>query len=148
MRQLEAEYCQAEKAPKELHFPCTLDQAYYLSLRSSIERDKTQVVVKHAERRERDKTGPNILPPEEADNSQPKAARTPKKLRMVSQLWLWQIDDSKFPRSPNAPRRKQPAWSLTPKNRRPYQCFPGSLTPTPRKGHGPLYISSPETRKA
>ncbi|KAK1751389.1 hypothetical protein QBC47DRAFT_434406 [Echria macrotheca] len=53
-RDLERAYSTASNLSDDVHFPCTLDQSYYLSLSdaTSTERDKTQVAVKYAERLE------------------------------------------------------------------------------------------------
>ncbi|KAK6355051.1 hypothetical protein TWF696_004177 [Orbilia brochopaga] len=60
---------------EDLHVPCTLDQSYYLSLDDPTERNKTQIVVKYAQRQ---------------------ANTEPKKLLMVNQMWLWKIDSYTF----------------------------------------------------
>ena len=51
---LERAYSIAAYPSDNLHFPCTLDQSYYLSLSDSTERDKTQVVVKYRKRIEKE----------------------------------------------------------------------------------------------
>ncbi|KAI0184829.1 hypothetical protein EV127DRAFT_223845 [Xylaria flabelliformis] len=71
---------------EDLHVPCTLDQSYYLSLHDSTERDKTQVVAKYVDLRERDT--------EEVTPTQGGRIRKPKKLVMVNQIWLWKLDSN------------------------------------------------------
>lgn len=48
-QELERLYRKSSSKTEDLHFPCTLDQSYYLSLDDSTERDTSQVVVKYAD---------------------------------------------------------------------------------------------------
>ncbi|KAK5654203.1 hypothetical protein OQA88_7377 [Cercophora sp. LCS_1] len=66
--------CQSD----HLHTPYSLDQSYYLSLADAIERDETQVVVKHIKR---------------SQGMKDKSPSHPK-LLTVNQLWLWRIDSA------------------------------------------------------
>lgn len=94
-RELERVYRPSGTTPGDLHVPCTLDQSYYLSLRDSSERDRTQVVVKHAEFKE----NMNMDESPEPDNLIAKQCETmskPKKLLMVNQIWLWKTNSNTF----------------------------------------------------
>ncbi|CAG9989564.1 unnamed protein product [Clonostachys byssicola] len=84
-------YNESNNSLSSFHAPCTLDQSYYLSLDSSSERDKDQVVIKHVERqleleraRGRERRS-GVERPTTTTGSL-------KRLLMVKQMWIWKID--------------------------------------------------------
>ncbi|KAK0616732.1 hypothetical protein B0T14DRAFT_523713 [Immersiella caudata] len=90
---------------EDLHFPCTLDQSYYLSLFESAERDSTQVVVKYSE-----KMDERISRPENetighawglntttmTSTTSPSTTLPRRRILMVNQLWVWKVDSNTF----------------------------------------------------
>lgn len=86
--------------PTDLHLACTLDQSYYTSLSDSSDRDRDQVVFRFFSRdgvpaEETNKPGPYGEVNERAKEPQP-TKKGLSKLLMVSQLWLWKIDEGKY----------------------------------------------------
>ncbi|KAJ3569087.1 hypothetical protein NPX13_g6199 [Xylaria arbuscula] len=82
---LEKIYQRLGDGTMDLHVPCTLDQSYYLSLRDSTERDKTQVVAKYA-----DFAGPDA--PGLTATQGREIPKLKRKLLMVNQIWIWKFD--------------------------------------------------------
>ncbi|KAF3013504.1 hypothetical protein E8E14_006812 [Neopestalotiopsis sp. 37M] len=64
-----------------IHDPMTLDQFYYSGMRNTDNRDRDQVLSKYLDK------------PEHHYESKPNDAENRTKILMVSQLWLWIIDD-------------------------------------------------------
>jgi len=119
-----AYHIHASKGPIDLHMPCTLDQSYYkhLERRTSNQRNRTQVVVKYADRNRRRQLQLALA---ETDASKPLLAepRPPQpnlsgrdaagdlkpvvgeaevlgvkgtRLVMVNQMWLWKIGSGAY----------------------------------------------------
>ncbi|KAH9996182.1 hypothetical protein F4779DRAFT_623090 [Xylariaceae sp. FL0662B] len=81
---------------EDLHLACTLDQSHYISLSDSSDRDRDQVVFRFSSRnkvRLAEQTGraqtTHIDTREQYNEPNPRLG----KLLMVSQLWLWKIDE-------------------------------------------------------
>ncbi|XXG97478.1 hypothetical protein Hte_003780 [Hypoxylon texense] len=96
MNQLEHAY-RHEGSPTDLHLACTLDQSYYTSLSDSSDRDRDQVVFRFFSRNgepteQANKPGSYGEVNERAKEPQP-TKKGLSKLLMVSQLWLWKIDE-------------------------------------------------------
>ncbi|KAI1381286.1 hypothetical protein F4677DRAFT_121139 [Hypoxylon crocopeplum] len=103
MQQLVDSYQHGGTSVEDLHLACTLDQSYYTSLIDSSDRDRDQVAFRFHSRRQdpvsqRDDSGTTSDSMIEPHNKpiQPTRPQHMKKrlakLVMVSQLWLWKID--------------------------------------------------------
>ncbi|KAI2602644.1 hypothetical protein GGR54DRAFT_491359 [Hypoxylon sp. NC1633] len=105
MQRLVEAYQHGGTSVEELHMACTLDQSYYTSLSDSNDRDRDQVVFRFHSRGQdaapqRDKgldtANDGTKEPYNVPIKRARARRKGKsmgKLAMVSQLWLWKIDE-------------------------------------------------------
>lgn len=106
MQQLIRAYQHGKPPTEDLHMSCTLDQSYYTSLSDSSDRDKDQVVFRFISRNEelveqrnnpklsRDHVKKQSNQQMEPELTQLKKGRHPQ-IVMVSQLWLWKIDQGR-----------------------------------------------------
>ena len=111
----------AGKGPADLHMPCTLDQSYYkyLERHMSDERNRTQVVVKYADRNRRRQFAlaetkaskppaeprplqPNLVGRDAAGDLNPVVGEAEvlgvkgTRLVMVNQMWLWKVGSGTY----------------------------------------------------
>lgn len=87
-----------------MHVRRTLDQYYFLTQGSTSVRDRDQVVYRGTKPFDppetTDKPGDGVVIKSEGQQRKRKLPHGVRRLVMVDQLWLWILDDSRFPPPP------------------------------------------------